>query len=268
MKQTVPPLYLQLYVYEQKSLLGILCRCLEAQFDSDWNWTVVALSPSGTRRSRRRHTIDRAFSSLADLAPDGMNRSDFLGTREDRSLAARVVFQPSPLSSDWAKIGKIPEGMPRRSRSFLRSLRSSQSYVAGYQITRDPVFISIELTPTGSDNSGRSLFAQFDLFVKCACNLLVRNFVGFIDSSPVLPASMIVGGRPELSVRLDKHFDKPHTVVFGPAIVLEAYWKAAAKTRPKPEVTKKKIGSALVVLFNEPEELRGLDLPEWHTICP
>jgi hypothetical protein len=182
--------------------------------------------------------------------------------------AARVTIEFSPLSTEWARVGEFQANLqPRSNLRLLSSLQSREDYIRFNRLKRDPTFVSVELAGVAS-SARDGLILQFQPMLKCLSGQRKEDYIGFIDSVPVPSAKSVIGGLPEKSVRIDKEFDMPHQVVFGPAKLVSEYAKAVTKNSPGIDLLKRAFGSAIAVAFKSMAEARELEMPDWHVTSP
>lgn len=260
--------FAQLFIYEQRSLASMYGALLRAVCGGVCKTSVAVSSRDGIKRVKAVDGVDNAIERLNAAIQKGFNQFEVVGKSNVGSMAFRFSCELSPLNADWSKIGEI--GADRKcTQQELRLLWSSQSkedYLRINKLSRDAVFISIESVWEGLDirQGGKSLVDGFASLLSVTDAVLTRNYIGFIDFSPAMPATIALSGQPEHSKRIDSHFDRPHLVVFGPRLVMKKYIADIRELPAKPKFGTKALGKSDVVWFTDVQQLAKVDLPKWH----
>ena len=260
----------QLYIYDRKSLLPTLLRCLIGLCGDEGEWSLSVISRVGAKKIGKRKTLSDAFEKLTAAFPGGFNHIEITGKEMPALLGkgishVKIEYEVNPLNRDWAPIGQFDhEGFARPLRNLLTGLQSLEKYIQSNKRKRCPLFVRIELWFADEMRNSLSISRQdivdaFRGLIQSMDGEFSKNYIGFIDPGPM---------NKSLCSNIDTHFDRPHMVTFGPRAVVEKYAHDVGETKTELDIETEEIGAVILVAFKDWKEVSKVYLPKWHEHHP
>lgn len=276
MSKENPNICAQLYVYERKSLLPLLLRCITALCSDGGEWSLKGLSTSGVKHIKKYKSLTDLFGKIPAKFPNGFNQLEIVESGSSELLAKRIsavkfVYTPSPSNKDWAQIGEVQsEQYTRPVRQMLMSLLTLEDFVSIKRLKRHPGFLSIKVWSDEAKDrvSRKTVLRLFKGMIHAVADEYSDGYIGYIDPRLVPPADSLMGGKIDQAQRMDAFLDMPHMVVFGPNAILQKYAGDMIASYPKLDMISETVGSATIVAFKDREEISKVYLPEWHFLHP